>query len=375
MLFAGGLRSVCHITTVHEAHDVRISLKECAALAAAGWTVHLVAPGELRGQSSGIRHHSLGAIGGGRIRRMCLRGWRAWRIASRLEADVYHFHDPELIALGLLLRARGRRVVYDVHENVPEDILSKSWIPPLLRRPIALAMEWVEQGAAKVLAGIVAATPEIARRFPGERTEVIQNFPIAREFATVESRSLRGTDADFVYVGGLTRSRGAEEMVSAMELVDHEAARLHLAGRFESDALRLRLKSMPGWRKVDFRGWLDRGEIAQLLRQARAGLVVLHPLPNYLESWPIKLFEYMAAGVPVIASDFPLWREIVEGADCGLLVDARNPMEMARAMQWMLDHPEESRSMGERGRRAVEERYNWEGEAAKLARFYELIAR
>lgn len=367
------VKTVCHISSVHHARDVRISLKECAALAADHWEVHLVAPGKLEAGTSGIRHHPLDASRGGRLRRVFLRGYRAYRMASNLRADVYHFHDPELIPFGLLLRGSGSRVIYDVHENVPQDVLSKDWIAPVFREPVAMLMHLVEWFSAKVFTGIVAATPTIALRFPPERTEVVQNFPILSEFTRGSSHPYLQREPFFAYVGGLTGTRGAAEMVEAIAAMSGESARLQLAGSFESELLQGKLEAMPGWGRVDFHSWLNREEITSLLGQVRAGLVVLHPIQNYAESWPIKLFEYMAAGLPVIASDFPLWREIVEDAGCGLLVDALDPEAIAKAMQWILDHPEESRVMGERGRRAVEEKYNWELEAEKLVRLYRTL--
>jgi glycosyltransferase involved in cell wall biosynthesis len=111
------------------------------------------------------------------------------------------------------------------------------------------------------------------------------------------------------------------------------------------------------------------------MRRSLAGLVLLHPVINYLDALPIKMFEYMSAGLPVIASDFPLWREIIEKNECGLCCDPLKPEKIAEAVQWVLDHPQEARIMGENGRRAVIEKYNWESEGKKLVKLYEdLIA-
>jgi glycosyltransferase involved in cell wall biosynthesis len=114
----------------------------------------------------------------------------------------------------------------------------------------------------------------------------------------------------------------------------------------------------------------SREQVAALLGRVQAGLVLFHPAPNNVRAQPNKLFEYMSAGVPVIASDFPLWREVVEGEGCGLLVDPFNAVEVAEAVAHILGHPEEAEAMGRRGRAAVEQRFNWAREEATLVRLY-----
>jgi glycosyltransferase involved in cell wall biosynthesis len=225
--------------------------------------------------------------------------------------------------------------------------------------------------AGRVSDGVVAATPAIALGLPSARTVVVQNFPIPAELHHEGSLPYRERPPLFAYLGGLSPMRGIREMLSALERLPAQSqARLALAGKFESDAVEAECRQRPGWARVDMLGYLGRTELAGLLGRSRAGLVLLRPEPSYMESYPTKLFEYMAVGLPVVASHFPLWREIVEGAGCGLLVDPLDPDAIARALSWVLDHPAEAAEMGARGQKAVAERFGWPAEEEKLLRFY-----
>ncbi len=151
----------------------------------------------------------------------------------------------------------------------------------------------------------------------------------------------------------------------------HTNATLLLAGKFIPESLRNETTKLAGWEQVNEFGHVSREEVQQILARGMAGLVTLHPIINYKDALPVKMFEYMAAGIPVIASDFPLWREIVEGNECGICVDPLDEKQIAEAIQYLVDHPEEAKRMGDNGRRAIEQKYSWEMEAKKLIAMYE----
>lgn len=356
-----------HLTTVHPRDDSRIRMKEVDSIAARfpGEVALVVADGAGDAEAGGVMVHDVGVSGRGRFGRMLVTPFRAWARIRGLGPEVVHFHDPELIPLAMLLRVRGYRVVYDVHEDLPRQILDKYWLPAFVRAPIswfASAVEWI---AGKVFDLIVAATPTIAARFPPGRTAIVRNYPRLDEFRPT---AIRQSDRSphFIYTGVVAAIRGAREMVAAIGLVEGGGTRLRIAGVIRPPGLHSELARMTGWARVEPLGWLDRPEVAAQLGEVRAGLVVLHPTRSYLDALPIKMFEYMAAGLPVIASDFPLWRSIIDGAGCGLLVDPKDPGAIAGALRWILDHPERADEMGRRGRQAVEAEYNWEREAATL---------
>jgi glycosyltransferase involved in cell wall biosynthesis len=297
--------------------------------------------------------------------------WDILRTSLALNADFYHFHDPELLPVGLILRALGRRTVYDVHEEFPKQILSKGWIPRPLRPIVSQIAGFGEYWMSRAMTGIVASAPAIATRFPADRCVVVQNFPLISELAAPADLESATRLFQVAYVGGIGRIRGIVEVVRAMELLPTTCeARLALVGRIHPADLEVELRKMPGFKRVDFLGWKSREEVARILAQSRVGIVTFLPEPHHVGSQPTKLFEYMSASLPVIASDFPHSRQIVEGAGSGILVDPTNPQAIADAIQWIMSHPEESAAMGKRGQQSVHEVYNWENEARTLLGFY-----
>lgn len=370
------MRQICHFTTVHPRWDTRIFLKQAQCLGAVphhGVTLY-VQDGAGAAEADSVSIVDTGRCSGGRVRRSTNGSWRMFRAVCSARPAIAHFHDPELIPVGLALKLYGIKVIYDVHEDVPRQILRKHWIPGVLRRPIGWGASFAEWVAARVFDAIVTATPKIAERFPADKAEVVQNFPILDELVAPKPQPYARRPPAFAYVGGITRERGIMEMLGALEaLPPKDGALLELAGMFIPEGLESEATSRPGWRRVRFHGWAERPTVASLLGGCRAGFILLHPNGRYEDSYPVKMFEYMAAGLPVIASDFPLWRQIIEGAGCGLLVDPLDPKAIADAMQWILDDPEEAEAMGQRGRNAVVEKYNWEAESQKLIALYERL--
>lgn len=363
-----------HVLTVgHKRFDTRIWVKEIASLKAGGISVrYIVADGAGDETVDGVEINDFGPIPD-RIgfRRRIIKMYGVVRDSGLKKGDIVHFHDGIFLPFAYLLWLRGCKVIYDVHEDYPRQVMN-SRFPAAVKRALSLALSLLEWFAGKVLHGFVAATPTIAIRFPEHKTVTVKNFPVPKEFQATdpvdwEHRALRA-----VYVGGLSIPRGVKEMLDAIHFASrkNKSLRLTLAGHYSPQSIRDELIAMPGWAAVEELGWIGRGDVASLLRDARVGLVLLHPTKNYIDAYPVKLFEYMSAGIPVIASNFPLWREIVNGSNCGLLVDPLNPGEIANAICWLIDHPEIAEEMGRNGRDAVNRKYNWSNEEAKLLAFY-----
>lgn len=372
---------VTHISIIHRPLDNRIFRKQCRALARAGYDVHLVIGGAPAEEIDGVRLHSV-ADDDHRppFRRQGARFLRASRWAWQLRPSVYHLHDPHLIPLGLLLKLSGARVVYDVHEDFPAHARSKLFAHPLRGRLKALLWIGLEWCARRALDGFVCASPALAEKFPPANTTVVHNFPPIREFALAEADSTpppySERDNRLIYVGNIREIRGFWEMAQALELLpDDLDCRLRMIGAFRPPELARNARRLEAWSRMEFTPWQPHPVVVRELLMAKVGLILLHPLPNHDDAIRSnKLFEYMAAGIPVIAPDFPAWRRIVLGAGCGLVVDPRDPEAIAAGIEHLLRHPEAAEAMGLRGRAAVDAEFNWDGDVPRLLSLYRRLA-
>lgn len=346
---------VAQITTVHRAEDVRIHGRIAATLAEAGFDSVVVAPGETW-SADGVSVIGLGEAQS-RIGRLRLI-WRAFWIIHRESFDIVQLHDPELLILAPLLKLQRRvRVIYDVHDDLSETLRERRWLPRLVRRPLATCAGLLERVLARTVDCVTAATPRIARRFEG--AVVVQNFP---DVATHVPRHPTPDVAEplrLIYVGEMNPRRGARELAAAVSLASaNQPVQLDVFGDVKPGALRRELRAVAG-DTLRFHGWIAPSKVAWHMRQADVGLVTFHPGPNHDHSQPRKLFEYMANGLAVVASDLPRWREIVDGAECGLLVDPLSPTSIAEALLELAEDRDRLRRLGERGHDAALTQYSW----------------
>lgn len=355
---------ICHITTAHPPFDIRIYQKECRSLAQAGFEVFLLARNHENQKADGVQMVLLPNRKGhlGRIRSALLD---VPALALGTGAELFHFHDPEIIPTGVLLKLLGKKVIYDVHEDFGAAAHSRDWIPGPVKKVISTLFRVAEKTGCLFFDAAVAATASIAGNLPCRKTVLVQNFPLKNELVGVRGDG-NSASKYVVYVGACSEDRGMKRMVEALGLLPQELQlSLKVAG-VVSPALKDSVSSLPGWKRVELLGYMGRKEVGELLNSAMAGLVLFQPTPNHIHSQPNKLFEYMSAGLPIIVSDFPLWKNLIESTGCGVCVDPLDPAALAAAMKDLLAEPEKAREMGRRGRKAVEEKYNWEAEAPKL---------
>ncbi len=361
---------VTHLTSAHPRFDTRIFIKMCTSLATQNYAVSLIVADGLGDEfKNGVNIIDVGAKSGGRLSRMTKTVRRVYDKALELDADIYHLHDPELIPIGLKLKTRGKKVIFDAHEDLPKQLLGKPYLNLITKQILSKASALYENWACPKFDAIITATPFIRDKFLSinSNTVDINNFPLLEELANTGDWSKKHDSV--VYVGGIAKIRGIEQIVQAMDLTHN--VQLNLAGKFSEKDIEADVKKQNGWSKVNELGFLNRQDVSAVLAQSKVGLVTLHSVINFIDALPVKMFEYMAAGIPVIASNFPLWQDIVEGNQCGLCVDPLDPHAIAKAIEYLIDHSDEAEQMGKNGRLAVEEKYNWVIEEQKLFKLYQ----
>ena len=363
---------IVHLSAVHARDDARIFDKQCRTLAGRGHRVSLVvADGLGDAWRDGVRIIDAGACGGG-LHGVVAAGRRLYREALVVRPDIVQLHHAALLPLAAGLRRHGCKVLFDAGHDLPAQAgargggAGEGWS----RRALAALRSRLERRACRRLDGVIAATQLAGDAFlaVNRATVTVGNFPMPAEVGA--GPAWADKPVRVCHEGALSAIRGIVELVRACELLQSNV-RLSLSGDFSEAALAARMLARPGWRRIDALGQLGRHGIGEMRASSRAGLITPHATPAALGAPPATLFETMAAGIPVIASDFPLWRAVVEAHACGRCVDPRDPPAIAAAIDYLASHPDIARRMGENGRRAVRARYNWHHESAKLVAYYE----
>ena len=247
---------------------------------------------------------------------------------------------------------------------MPRQIQGKEYLK--FKKPIGRLVEWYENHIVRKLDAVITATPFIRDRFKQihPNTIDVNNYPVLSEVDMHTSTQNRENKVCFI--GGITRVRGIGQLVDSLENVEVKCA---IAGAFPED-FKAELCQKKGWNKVEELGYISREESLGLKAESIAGVVTFLPYPNHINAQPNKIFEYMASGLPVIGSNFPLWKAIIEDNRCGICVNPESPNEIADAIRYIQANPEEAKEMGERGRKQVLAVYNWSVEEEKLLEVY-----
>lgn len=362
-------KSVVFVSSAHPWTDNRIHYREAATLARAGYGLTLVAvdTASSAAPAPGVEVRRIRKRS--RFARFTFGTLDALRCALSTDASIYHLHDPELIPLIPILRVMGKTVIYDAHEDLPSQVKDKHYIHRKLMAP-ATAAARVLVKLSSLANQVVAATEKISESYP-VRATIVRNYPPLRA-ADRNASPAEDRERAVLYVGALSDSRGVPQMVRAADSFP-EGWHLVIAGQSSTTSYRDRASRLQGWDRVIDHGVVSPEAARDLMLSARVGLVTLQRTSAYIDSLPTKMFEYMSAGIPVIASDFPLWRQIVEKHDCGLLVDETDPASIAAAVHRYAQDPALVARHGRNARRAAESSLNWESQGQALLSLYDSL--
>jgi len=366
---------VCILTTVHQPFDVRIFHKEAKSLAKAGYDVTLIAQHAENEVVGGINIIALPKPKNRFVRIFGL-SWKTLILALRQKYDIYHFHDPELIFIGIILKILGKKVIYDVHEDYPDYILEKMYLPHWIKFPFSKIMKFVEWLTGKALDYIITADSGVYKRFPCKKAEIIYNYPDLSTFRRKEKEEAKLYD--LIYPGTVSNY-----ILNSIIDVTIEV----LKTKLDFKVLLISSNTMIGNKSlkriaeqikkrgitentIKLMGHIPHDEVCSYIKQSRIGFIPLPNTPKFQKNIPTKLFEFMFCKIPVVASDLFPTRQFVENNYCCELVDINDRIDTSKIILELLKDDGKRNTMGNNGHNLVSKFYNWGNEEKKLFSIY-----
>jgi glycosyltransferase involved in cell wall biosynthesis len=365
---------VCHMTSAHMSDDVRVFQKECVSLARAGYEVYLVACGDSY-EEKGVHIIGVGQPSGGRLSRMTSFAHHVYEKALAVDAQIYQFHDPELMPYALKLKRAGKKVIFDSHEMYTEQLRRKPYLPSWITIPMASLYGIYERYVFKKIDGaILPSTKNGVHPFAGKcrHIAIVGNTAVLEELYDRYDPTIPKEENTVCHIGSLTYERGITQLIQAS---DAAGAVCVLGGDFSPESYWDELKAMPEYRCVRYLGLLNREQVLETLQRSSIGMATLLNFGQYnqYDDLPTKVYEYFSLGLPVILTRCPYNEQVIAKYHCGICVEPDDPGDIAAAIRYLLDHPSEAEKMGENGRRAVKEEFNWGIEEKRLLALYEEI--
>jgi len=364
-------KSVCILTSTHPATDVRVFYREARTLAKRGFQVSVFADWDREENRDGVRIYPLRKPKNRFVRILLL--YRFLIKGLSYPADIYHFHELELVPFMIILKMLSRKpVIFDIHEDFEVQYRKARWLVGRPMRSFLVSTSRLLLFISRVFDGTVLAF-DYRKRYLFDKKPlcVLRNYPIKDMFSRFPASE--DEKGDYVlYTGSISRRRGIEEMIEAVRIASKEVdVKLLLLGKpIEAGILPLIEANRD---IVDYRGFFDWKKAVEIYRIAKAGLYIVHPTPGLSGNLPNKVFEYMAMGIPIIASGEESWRRYIEETDSGFIIDGFEPTCYAEKIVYLLKNKDEAKRLGANGRYAFETRFNWEVESKKLLSLYHRI--
>ena len=363
------MKKIFMFSSVHRWNDTRVFWKEAISLAKK-YELELHIPADFKFREL----YNVKIYGLPRWKKVSERKKIRKEIFERIKkskADIYHFHDPELIFIGLYIKFfMKKKVIYDIHENVARQILNKEYIPKYLRKLVSITYAILEIVVIRNFDGIIVAGEDILPNYSAKI--VINNYPI---LSSKKRLPFYKKDNSIIYLGGITKIRGVENIVKALVFIKKKYGKiikLKLVGKFDDKNYETFLLEKYS-NFIDFRGWLTQKEAYEETNKSRIGMVLYLPYPNHYFLRSNKVFEYMECGIPVIYSNFPDWKEKLDNLKVGLSVDPQNISKIAKKIMKIYFDEDMQNQMGKEGKVAINTKFNWSVEEKKIIEYYETI--
>jgi glycosyltransferase involved in cell wall biosynthesis len=363
---------VCHISTVHPDNDDRIFYKECVSLSEAGYEVYYLVPSENERIENGVKIVPLKKASS-RLTRVFVLSWIAFFKALKINAKIYHFHDPELMFIGVWLKLFGKKVIYDVHEDLPKQVLYKPWIKFQVVRKIFSGIIYLsEKFCCLFFDAIMPATPDIASKFNPKKTCIIRNLAIVKLIDRMPVYKNENDTFKLIYVGGLSEIRGIKEVVKALEILNDSTIEFWLLGDWSSETYKAECEALEGYKYVTYFGQFKLEDVYPYIKRADVGIALLYPTKNHVTSLPVKAFEYMACSKAMIMSDFEYWKKIFNHAS--IFANPMDAEEIANSIKKLKLDNSLRQSMGTTGKQLIDQEFSWEAESKLLVKYYKQLA-
>jgi len=363
-----GLINVCHITTGHSVASVRIFHKECKTLKKAGFRVFLIGPSKEDTIIQGIFVRALPQPNS-KFDRIFKNTVLCFIASLKVNAQLYHFHDPELIFVGFFLKFLGRRVIYDVHEDVPKQIFHKNMFGNrVFNRIIGTVFFRLQKVGSLFFDGIVGVSPSIVNKFDKNKTILVRNFPILDLIAKANEKATKEQPPVCIYPGLLSKKRGIKEVIEAIGMLEGKV-QLLLMGKWENPHFKRECESLKGWLYTKYLGHVAVKQVYSYMKASTVGIVNYHE--SGIEAIPNKPFEYMACGLPVIMSNRPDWQRLFESS--ALFVNPKDPANIAQAIDLLVENEALRKQLETSGCNLVNGKLNWEWEGKTLVQFYKKL--
>lgn len=370
-------KKIAHISTVHIRTDTRILFKEVKSLSKKYDTTLIVADGKGNSTKNGFSTIIDLGIPKNRFYRILFFGIKSYSLIKNKNFESVHIHDPELILIGFLFKIKGLKVIYDIHELVYEDLRTKNWIKfQFFKNIVAGLYLLLERLAFKYFDGIILAEDGYKDFYEKNysnyinKISYVRNYPIKSMFNNKDSNKTDKKKANsIIYLGAISKDRGIIELISSMNLLD-SSFNLYIIGKWPKSNLLEECKKLSGWSKVQMLGYLSPDKIGDYINKSRIGICTLYRLKNFAYTTPVKSFEYLINGLPMIMTDFPFWNEFYAGT--ALFVDPYNPKDISKAIKQLFSDDDLYQNMSKKGYELALN-HCWENEEKKLIELYKNI--